>query len=151
MSRRILGAVPAAPCWSISHRLYGTFHNICFFIILLLLCDNRDAQIFGICFCLPFPLSSLILFLFLSFSLLPSFLFPSLLSLSASKGLSSPVPLSHSHSSHTRSVPIYHYTSGLEGSPRSTRLELRGAFDALYAYLSDELSTSSAGKGQLHI
>jgi hypothetical protein len=89
--------------------------------------------------------------LFLSFSLLPSFLFPSLLSLSASKGLSSPVPLSHSHSSHTRSVPIYHYTSGLEGSPRSTRLELRGAFDALYAYLSDELSTSSAGKGQLHI
>ena len=36
-----------------------------------------------------------------------------------------------------------HYTQGLEGCPRGVRLELRGAFDSLYAYLSEDLSSSS--------
>ena len=39
-----------------------------------------------------------------------------------------------------------HYTQGLDGCSRGVRLELRGAFDSLYAYLSEELSSSSAGK-----
>ena len=38
-----------------------------------------------------------------------------------------------------------HYTQGLDGCSRAVRLELRGAFDSLYAYLSEELSSSSAG------
>ena len=38
-----------------------------------------------------------------------------------------------------------HYTQGLDGCSRGVRLELRGAFDSLYAYLSEELSSSSAG------
>jgi hypothetical protein len=38
-----------------------------------------------------------------------------------------------------------HYSSGLEGCSRGERMELRGAFDSLYAHLAEELSSSSAG------
>lgn len=38
-----------------------------------------------------------------------------------------------------------HYSSGLEGCSRGERMELRGAFDSLYAHLVEELSSSSAG------
>jgi hypothetical protein len=38
-----------------------------------------------------------------------------------------------------------HYSSGLEGCSRGERMELKGAFDSLYAHLAEELSSSSAG------
>lgn len=38
-----------------------------------------------------------------------------------------------------------HYSFGLEGCSRGERMELRGAFDSLYAHLVEELSSSSAG------
>ena len=81
------------------------------------------------------------------FSNLPSFLSPldrfrNLQQLSPTSSSSSSSP---SSSSFSRSLCIGHYSSGLEGVSRADRLELRGAFDSLYAYLAEELSSSSAG------
>jgi hypothetical protein len=59
--------------------------------------------------------------------------------------LSPTSPSFSSSSSSSRSLCIGHYSSGLEGVSRADRLELRGAFDSLYAYLAEELSSSSAG------